>query len=522
MTSAANYDAPPAQEADSALLTDVDVVTAFHSLLKDALAQARAEGLITDELLEQAGVDIQINGPALALCFAALQAAGSPPAIRAPDGSFVLDNGNCPPSFRVFFESWQREVIPIQHLTLENRHDLIRLICDKPALRPDLIEEQHPDIPRIAATLKSIAINLVQRRTFQLLFSDDLQHALDSNVRPSSPSGRSRSSGEFGSTNGSESGGRVVHQYQPPPGYEPPPPQAINTTTTAATTPAVTTTAPSPQTHQPPQPQFQSQPPLPEKGGRPLSPVPPRPPPSTTHPTSLQPPSLPSSPQPSSASLNDDPNLNLIRETLLSALADVLATTPTIRTLLSRNRGEWTSHAYFACLCLAILDVALHRVTPSGGVRCVQTGKGPGKIIGMADCPLQLRRLLWALSNIGAMCQRLAEDDDLAAMRLAEQSDSTPSAAAAANNGTDSQTTNRIERLRYRLENGVDRDSSTSSSSNRPSNSRTPGAGTVRLQTNVTEVSNNINRLALAFFKIPTFRERQREAFKVLQAVDSL
>ncbi|CAD6898146.1 unnamed protein product [Tilletia controversa] len=472
---ALSYDAPPPAQHGAPALTDVDVITAFHSLLKDALAQARAEGLINDDLLEHAGVDIQINGPALALAFAALQAAGHPPAIRAPHGNFTLDNGNCPPSFRVFFEEWQREVIPIQRLSLEDRHSLIRLICDQPTLA-----ESQPDIPRIAATLKSIAINLVQRRTFQLLFSDDLQHALESNVRPThSP----RSSGDFGSR-GSESG-RVVNQYQPPPGYEPPPQQP-------ASNPA--------QQQQQQQQQHQTLN-LPN-----ISLTPPQPPPP---------------------SLTDDPNLNLIRETLLSALADVLATTPTIRHLLLRNNPEWKAHAYFACLCLAILDVALHRVTPSGGVRCVQSGKAQGKIIGMADCPLQLRRLLWALSNIGAMCQRLAEDDDLAAIKRAERGDDDDDdhhQSSSLDLTSPTMQTNRIERLRYRLENGVDRDSSSSSSSsanNRPP-TREPGAGTLRLQTNVTEVSNNINQLALAFFKIPTFRERQREAFKVLAAVETL
>ncbi|KAK0533454.1 hypothetical protein OC834_002240 [Tilletia horrida] len=536
----AAYDRPPPEDSRStdAHLTDVDVVAAFHSLLKDALAQARAEGLIIDEDLERAGVDVQVNGPALCLCFAALQAAGSPPAIRAPDGSFVLDNANCPPSFRVFFQSWQAEVLPIQRLPLESRHDLIRLICDKPPLHPAIIE-QNPDIPRIAATLKSIAINLVQRRTFQLLFSDDLQHALDHNVRPRSPGPRSRTSGE--STRSNESG--RVHQYQPPPGYEPSPAAAAATPNPPSDAPFAPVRGPGPAPTLPPEkstdrplpppppsavPTAAQPPPTPPRAPSPLqhgaAAAVPNTPPAPRHPAhtrtqsdSLRVPGL--SPPSSTAALpSDDPNLNLIRETLLSALADVLATTPTIRALLARG-SDWASHAYFACLCLAILDVALHRITPSGGVRCVQLGAGPSKIIGMGDCPHQLRRLLWALSNIGAKCQRLAEDDDLAAVRLVEEQDQAggPVSAAAATRSATLQT-NRIERLRYRLENGVDRD--TSSAVSPPT--REPGAGSVRLQTNVTEVSNNINQLALAFFKIPTFRERQREAFKVLQAVETL
>ncbi|KAL9938773.1 hypothetical protein V8E36_002492 [Tilletia maclaganii] len=524
------YDRPPAAapSQDGALLTDVDVVTAFHSMLKDALAQARAEGLIDDDILEQAGVDIQINGPALCLCFAALQAAGSPPAIRAPDGSFVMDNANCPPSFRVFFESWQREVIPIQRLSLETRHELIRLICDKPPLQAQLVE-QHPDVSRIAVTLKSIAINLVQRRTFQLLFSDDLQHALDHHVRPRSPGARSRTSGE--STRSNETG--RSNQYQPPPGYEPPAPGAAPGH------------APAPAQAQPQTP-FQAAP----QASRPAEKATyqrPVPPPPTTQPVTPPRPAgaSPLANQSSSSagqqqhsrtpsdslrvpgltppSTNvpllpaDDPNLNLIRETLLSALADVLATSPSIRTLLTRGQ-DWASHAYFACLCLAILDVALHRATPSGGVKCVQLGPGPPKIIGMSDCPLQLRRLLWALSNIGAKCQRLAEDDDLAAVRLAEQQQ--PEDERQEQQQQLASQTNRIERLRYRLENGVDRDVSASATA--AISAREAGASTLRMQTTVTEVSNNINQLALAFFKIPTFRERQREAFKVLQAVETL
>ncbi|KAK0547661.1 hypothetical protein OC845_003990 [Tilletia horrida] len=547
-SSAPRYDAPPAtqpQPASDALLTDVDVVAAFHAMLKDALAQARAENLIDDEMLEQANVDVQINGPALCLCFAALQAAGSPPAIRAPDGSFILDNANCPPSFRVFFQSWQAEVLPIQRLPIDLRHDLIRLICDNEPLHPQQVAD-HPDVPRIVATLKSISINLLQRRTFQLLFSDDLQHALDSSVRPRSPHPpgsptASRRSGESARSNLTD-GPERVHQYQPPPGYEPLPP--------TSNVPGVTSQPAPSQPQAPPVPPEKT--PLPNRPAPPVAPqsrpVPPPPSSAASRTGSLNVPGATGAAADSSSSLpSDDPNLQLIRETLLSALADVLATTPSIRLLLSRG-SEWASHAYFACLCLAILEVALHRVTPSGGVKCVQLGSGPPKIIGMGDCPLQLRKLLWALSNIGAKVQLLAQDDDLAAMRLAEGSfDETPAqeqqqgpAAAGAEgrrNGplrggapphhqqqqhrpssSVDNTTNRIDRLRYRLENGVDRD--IAAPVNTPA--RTPGSGSLRLQTNVTEVSNNINQLALALFKIPTFRERQREAFKVLQSIETL
>ncbi|BGP13853.1 hypothetical protein JCM10213_002491 [Rhodosporidiobolus nylandii] len=183
-----------------ASITEEQIIRAFHSIARDSLAQARGEGLLTDEDLETANTDVQIAGPALTLFYSALGARGDPPSISSPDQTFSLTSTNCPETFRSAFSLWQTAVHPIQHLPSDARYDLALMLCDKPALSSPL----RTDVARLAGDLKGIALEILQRRTFQTRFQSDLQAALDSAVRP-------RTSGE--------SARHPEAQYEPPPMY---------------------------------------------------------------------------------------------------------------------------------------------------------------------------------------------------------------------------------------------------------------------------------------------------------------
>ncbi|GAA6037128.1 hypothetical protein JCM8097_008750 [Rhodosporidiobolus ruineniae] len=182
-------------------LTEEQIVGAFHALARDSLAQARGEGLLDDEALQTADVDVQIAGPALTLLYAALGSTGTPPSISSPDLSFSLTSQNCPPTFKQAFSLWQATVEPIRNLPSAARYDLALLLCDKPAQSSPLRME----VPRLASDLKGIALEILQRRTFQLRFQSDLQAALDSSVRPRTSSDSARP---------------AQAQYEPPPMYE--------------------------------------------------------------------------------------------------------------------------------------------------------------------------------------------------------------------------------------------------------------------------------------------------------------
>ncbi|GAA5958680.1 hypothetical protein JCM21900_001552 [Sporobolomyces salmonicolor] len=281
-----------------ATLTEDQIVTGFHGILQDSLAQARGEGLLSDDELETADVDVQVAGPALALFFAALGARGDPPSISSPDGSFVLSASNCPPSFENAFRLWQACVRPIKKLPSEARHDLSRLLCDKPAASSPL----RIDVARLSCDLKGIALEILQRRSFQLRFQHDLNAALKSAVRP-------RMSSEF--TSASSHGHSY---YEPPPLYSEGRPteetkRAYGIEAGAEGSPAANVQAALPSQY--------------------------------------------------------DENLSVIRETLYSAFADAIVETPEILQQLSRG-AEWASRAFFASTCLAILEVALTRMDEGG------------------------------------------------------------------------------------------------------------------------------------------------------------
>ena len=367
---------PAPSGSDGATLSESVVEEAFHALLQDALIQAQAEGLLSDEDIHWLDADLQIIAPSLALYFAALQAQGSPPVISSPSNtSFVLSQDNCPPSFASFFTLWQACVAKIQRLDLERRHDLALLLCEKEAASSPI----RMDVAALARDLKVVAVDIVQRSTFQRRFQADVQTAIDSSLKTATGSSH----------------------------YIAPPSEA----------------SPSSSALQPP-----------SNAEKPVPPLPPARTGSNTAYRPLPPPPLPTiavEPPP-----EETTTLMLIRETLFAALGDCLATNQDLLSLLQRGDKSWSSRCYFASLCLSVLDVCLLRVhlptlpdmdRISTGIRrssfpwgqayvkTVHVADGPGKVT-LENCPSNLSKLLYTLFRIAMFVQSLGEADDKRAM----------------------------------------------------------------------------------------------------------
>jgi len=155
--------------ATSATLTVEQVIHGFHQFLQYALAQAKFEKIIDEDTLASAEADVMICGPALCLYFAALRSNTTPPSCPIPrsaegDAPFILSNETCPPLFLPYFKLWQNTVPAIQALEPAYQHDLARVICDNAPLTSPIPAQLH----RISADLRSVAIEISQRRTFQV------------------------------------------------------------------------------------------------------------------------------------------------------------------------------------------------------------------------------------------------------------------------------------------------------------------------------------------------------------------
>src|ERR1700761_1248300 len=121
-----------------------------------------------------------LAGPALCMYFAALRSTTSPPSVPLPKidrahPSVNLSAVNCPSTFVSMLRMWSTLVPRIQGLIPQHQHDLARIIC---GLEPQS-QPLNMDLNRIAAELRSIAIEIGQRRSFQERYANDLQSALD-------------------------------------------------------------------------------------------------------------------------------------------------------------------------------------------------------------------------------------------------------------------------------------------------------------------------------------------------------
>ncbi|BGP53882.1 hypothetical protein JCM8202_006075 [Rhodotorula sphaerocarpa] len=406
---------PPADR-----LSEVQVVESFHLLLRESFRRAQAEGLLSEAEISAADIEVQVAGPALTLFYAALEAQGDPPCISSPDGSFTLSSENCPAPLASAFRLWQECVPRVRRYDEEARGDLARMVCEKEPEGMPL----RMDVARTAADLKGIALEILQRRTFQIRFQADLQSSV---AGPTAPAGLPAARGS------------------PPVAYEPPPLYSA-------------------------------------EGGSDRS--------RTSKDLGSQSRSVTGAGE-AHLSGQEAEHLAVIRETLYGALADVLVTTPSILRMLAQG-PEWTAKAFFASTCLAILEVALVRVTAEG-VRAVNLGRGSPRVIGIRETPAHLRPFLSRLVEVSQAVRALAEEDDARAVREATE-------------GVQQLSPPRLDLLRTRLSEGVGANATGSESE----------MGQIAL------LANGINGLALGMTSLPAFQERQAQAFQILMSVTSL
>ena len=510
----------PRREVDEeGRLDESYVQDAFHSYLKSSLTQAKVERLLDVEILSSAEGDLMItgpskplsfvrmprlmirSGPALCLYFAALRSTTSPPSVPLPrreksSPRHDLSLDSCPVVFMSFLRLWAECVPTIQSLVPEHQHDLARIICGL----PPLTKPQPQSLNRIAADLRSIAIEISQRRSFQDRYASDLQAAID-----------------VGAPTGTDAL-RVKASFEPPPMYTPspttpaytgkPPPTppkdkpSPNLRPPSAHSPS-RTPSPNlrpPRAHSPsrsPSPNLR----LPSAHSSSRSPSPNLRPPSVRAPSRSPSPSstlVPPQPQrnPSIATATS-PAIELIRETLYAALADVLASTPSLLPLLKSDPAR----AYFGAVSLAILAISSSAVvsatktTKEGEDDSTTTFIGVrGVPLTLVACPAQVRPLMREFAAIGREAARIEEEDTVEAIRLVQE-------------GREGEVrVPRLERARLLLERGAGYDIGNSGR-------RRSAEGRAVV------FANRVNALALTVTRLPQFRERQDDVFRVLAGV---
>ncbi|KZV66185.1 hypothetical protein PENSPDRAFT_667891 [Peniophora sp. CONT] len=403
-------------------LSEAYVQEMFHSYLKSSLAQAKAEHLVDVQMLSSAEGDLMITGPALCLYFAALRCTTNPPSVPLPRRDKQT------PQNDLSSDNCPPAFLPFLQLWAQCVPDIQRLAPEHQHdlarivcnLEP-IASPINPSIFRVAHDLRAVAIEISLRRTFQDRYAQDLQAAIDT---------------------GGESGSHRV-SFVPPPEYSP---SANNATFGDKELP-------------PPPAPARPRPPSIEVNGRPLS-----------------------GPPTASLLTPTAPAIELIRETLYAALADVLETTPRMRQLLRTD----PTRSYFGAVALAILSVASTAMTPDGGVRGVM-----GTNLHLSDCPSALRPLMLEFAGIGHAATEMEEQDTEEAMRLVAVGEDIPPP--------------RLERVKTMLEHGVAFERQ--------------GAGRDSPEGRAVAFANRINALAIRMTELPQFRQRQNEVFDVLKGV---
>lgn len=194
-------------------------------------------------------------------------------------------------------------------------------------------------------------------------------------------------------------------------------------------------------------------------------------------------------------------NLSVVRETLYSALGDVVVTNPSLLALTARGPG-WASRVFFAATSLAILEVALSRVSPEG-VRVVHLGHSSPRLISPRECPAYLRPFLSKLGKVSQVARQVADEDDERAMEE----------AVAGRDGGES----RLDWLRARLVAGGELERG-----GEGGGAMGEGGGREEGDERARGLANSVNELALGMVSLPAFMERQAEAWQVLSGLSSL
>jgi len=430
----------------------------------------------------------------------------------------VLSAETVSPAFIAFFSIWATLTPQIQALPADQQHDLARVICGHEPLSP--AANNHETIRRMALDLRAVAIEISQRRTFQERYQADLQAALD-----------------HGTVDGRRTPSPMRATFQPPPGYEmekplplSPPLTPQRGTRPLPTSPPAGRTSFEANTAGPSSPSG-SRHPSPNRGDGSLAAsgqgvgsrhtrvgsassgqflVPP----------ASAGPSRQRSASPSILTAHD-PAILTIRETLYAALADVLARTPEVRGLLKTDPPR----AYFASVGLAILDFSLKSISPEGNVRAVL-----GNDLRLEDIPRNYVPLMQELQAIATRSVQLEEEDNTRAIELLTA-------------GEDTLPEPRMDRVRRMLIKGVARGweelrregpaisdeeadvmAGAAFESQERRSARDPNVVRGRSRDRspegtVLQLTNRINALALAMTRLPAFRERQNQVFKVLAGV---
>ncbi|KAJ1307152.1 hypothetical protein OPQ81_001269 [Rhizoctonia solani] len=508
------YFQPPHIMDDNQQLSEEQVINGFHAFLVSALRHAKVERLLDDQLLASAEADLMICGPALCLYFAALRSNTNPPGVPLPrprgsnESQKRLTATTCPPGFLPFFELWARAVPKIQALAPEHTYDLASIICGKaPVTLPAELPSPFPESPSaeqtilakvhaIAADLRAVAIEISQRRSFQLRYQEDLQSALNLGD-PTSPGGPRPAPAtatfvpppgydEVSATspNSAYSGAKKADNsgYSPIPSSKAP---AYGYTLDVSGSPSSRPSSRGHSRENSTERRYAALPPLPDGApgpgeepfiggfappGSPRSPIgggggfgsphdgpgpggwaPLRVPQRSSTPASVRTgtphghratqsaqltvpgcSSIP--PRPASPSLltANDPAILIIRETLYAGLADALSEAPALLDLLDKDPPR----AYFAAVGLAILNVSLTSITPRGSIRAIL-----GQELTLEACPPPLRPLMAEFAAIGESAKEIAEEDNRRAMYLAERGMDIPEP--------------RIDRLKRTLQTGV-------------------------------------------------------------------
>ena len=116
------------------------------------------------------------------------------------------------------------------------------------------------------------------------------------------------------------------------------------------------------------------------------------------------------------------PAIELIRETLYAALADVLESTPSLTPLLNTDPPR----AYFGAVALAILSISTSS-SPSADNNNNSRNSDDSVVLGvrgvplkLSDCPAPLRPLMSEFSAIGREATHIEEEDTMA-IRLVQE-----------------------------------------------------------------------------------------------------
>ncbi|TFK16943.1 hypothetical protein FA15DRAFT_676443 [Coprinopsis marcescibilis] len=335
-------------------LSEAFIQESFHHHLKSSFAQAKLEGLLKGEVLSSAEKEFVITGPALCLYFAALRSNTDPPSVALPLGNtsrkrkLNLSYHNCPPAFITFMKAWAKTVPPIQRLRPEYQHDLARAIC---GLEP-LAQPTNAEINGYAASLRAVAIEIGQRRSFQDRVAASLEAELDVHTPYTPPTFH------------------LIPSSSRPPSIA----SCLSSRSSASSIPSWASSM--------------------FEGARRSG--------SSSAVTSTSSLPIQAPPSPTTTVISELSPTEMIRETLYTSLEKRSEQLPSLRKLLVIDR----TRAYYASMAFSICDVATTETTSDGELRCVG-----GKRLKLTECTSEARPMLLELTKIGIQAKELDEED---------------------------------------------------------------------------------------------------------------